>query len=104
MAKCVLLYSFRIYDSKKLSKYWYNLQDECGLEHRRFYNTRHSFVTNMIRSGSVSILDVSQMVGHKTIEETISTYTKFFPGEHLKVSRTIDPFTCKIADTRLQMR
>ena len=92
------------YDSKKLSKYWYSLLDNCGFEHRRFYNTRHSFVTNMIRSGAVSILDVSQMVGHKTIEETISTYTKFFPEEHLKVSRKIDPFTCKTTDTRLQMR
>jgi len=92
------------YDSKKLSKYWYNLLDECGFEHRRFYNTRHSFVTNMIRNGAVSILDVSQMAGHKTIEETISTYTKFFPEEHLKVSRDLDPFTCKTTDTRLQMR
>jgi len=92
------------YDSKKLSKYWYNLLDECGFEHRRFYNTRHSFVTNMIRSGAVSILDVSQMVGHKTIEETISTYTKFFPEEHLKVSRNVDPFTDTSTDTRLQMR
>ena len=92
------------YDSKKLSKYWYSLLDDCGFEHRRFYNTRHSFVTNMIRSGAVSILDVSQMVGHKTIEETISTYTKFFPEEHLKISRNVDPFTCKTTDTRLQMR
>lgn len=92
------------YDSKKLSKYWYNLLDKCELEHRRFYNTRHSFVTNMIRSGLISILDVSQIVGHKTIEETISTYTKFFPEEHLNVNRSVDPFTCKIADTKLKMR
>ena len=92
------------YDSKKLSKYWYDLLDKCGFEHRRFYNTRHSFVTNMIRSGAVSILDVSQMVGHKTIEETISTYTKFFPEEHLRVSRNLDPFTDTTTDTRLQMR
>ena len=92
------------YDSKKLSKYWYNLLDKCGFEHRRFYNTRHSFVTNMIRSGAVSILDVSQMVGHKTIEETISTYTKFFPEEHLRISRNLDPFTDTTTDTRLQMR
>jgi len=49
------------YDSKKLSKYWYNLLDKCGFEHRRFYNTRHSFVTNMIISGAVSILDVPQI-------------------------------------------
>jgi len=92
------------YDSKKLSRYWYDLLDKCNLEHRRFYNTRHSFVTNMIRSGQISILDVSQMVGHKTIEETISTYTKFFPEEHLKVNRNFDPFTDKIADTQLKMR
>jgi len=87
------------YDSKKLSKYWYKLLDKCGYEHRVFYNTRHSFVTNMIRSGAVSILDVSQTVGHKTIEETISTYTKYLPQEHLKISRKIDPFTDNSADT-----
>lgn len=92
------------YDSKKLSKFWYDLLNKCEFEHRRFYNTRHSFVTNMIRSGQVSILDVSQMVGHKTIEETISTYTKFFPEEHLRVSRNLDPFTDKTADTKLKMR
>ena len=92
------------YDSKKLSKYWYNLLNKCKLEKRRFYNSRHSFVTNMIRSGAVSILDVSQMVGHKSIEETISTYTKFFPEEHLRISRSIDPFTDTTTDTRLQMR
>jgi len=92
------------HDSYKLSNLWYDLLNKCRFEPRRFYNTRHSFVTNMIRSGQVSILDVSQMVGHKTIEETISTYTKFFPEEHLKVSRSVDPFTCKIADTKLKMR
>ena len=58
----------------------------------------------MIRSGTVSILDVSQIVANKTIEETISIYTKFFPEEHLPVSRNINPFTDNPADNRLQMR
>ena len=39
------------------------------------------------------MLDISQMVGHKTIEEIVSTYAKYLPQEHLKVSREIDPFT-----------
>jgi len=39
-----------------------------------------------------------------TVPETISTYTKFFPEEHLRVSRNLDPFTDTTTDTRLQMR
>ncbi|MDQ7042180.1 MAG: site-specific integrase, partial [Sulfurimonas sp.] len=67
-----------------------------------FYNSRHTFVTNMIRSSGVSILDISQMVGHKTIEETISTYAKYLPQEHLKISRSLDVFTDKTTDSKLQ--
>ena len=87
------------YDSKKIVSHWYKLLEKCGFEKRAFYNTRHTFVTQMIRSG-VSILDVSQMVGHKTIEETISTYAKYLPEEHLKINREIDPFSCRNTDTQ----
>jgi len=86
-------------DTKKLGQFWYALLEEAGFEKRVFYNTRHTFVTQMIRNG-VPILDVSQMVGHKTIEETISTYAKFLPEEHLKISRELDPFTDTFTDSR----
>ena len=92
----------KFYDSKKLMKHWYNLLDRCNFKHRVFYNTRHTFVTNMIRNSGVSILDISQIVGHKTIEETISTYAKYLPQEHLKISRKIDVFTDKTTDTNLR--
>lgn len=91
----------KFYDTKKLSKYWYELLDKVNFEHRVFYNSRHTFVTNMIRSGVVSILDISQMVGHKTIEETISTYAHYLPQEHLKISRSLDVFTDKTTDSRV---
>ena len=86
-------------DTKKLSQFWYVLLEEVGFERRVFYNTRHTFVTQMIRAG-VPILDVSQTVGHKSIEETISTYAKFLPDEHLKLSRDINPFTDSSTDSK----
>jgi len=92
----------RFYDSKKLMPFWYTLLSDCGYEKRVFYNSRHTFITMMIRSGDVSILDISQMVGHKTIEETISTYAKYLPQEHLKVSRSLDVFTDKTTDSSIQ--
>ena len=92
----------RFYDSKKLMSFWYNLLNKCEYDKRVFYNSRHTFVTNMIRSGKVSILDISQMVGHKTIQETISTYAKYLPQEHLKVSRSLDVFTDNLTDSSSQ--
>ena len=82
--------------------FWYNLLSDCGYEKRVFYNSRHTFITSMIRSGDISILDISQMVGHKTIEETISTYAKYLPQEHLKVNRSLDVFTDKTTDSSIQ--
>lgn len=92
----------KFYDSKKLMSFWYDLLNKCEYDKRVFYNSRHTFVTNMIRGGSVSILDISQMVGHKTIEETISTYAKYLPQEHLKVSRSLDVFTDKSTDSSIR--
>jgi len=85
-------------DTKKLTQFWKPLLNECGLEYRRFYNTRHTFVTQMIRAG-IPILDISQTIGHKGIDETIRTYAKYLPQEHLKIDRDFDPFTCNLTDT-----
>jgi len=89
-------------DTKKLSRFWYALLDSVGMKRRAFYNTHHTFVTQMIRAG-VPILDVSQMVGHKTIEETIRTYAKFLPEEHLKITRDFDPFFDNSTDNGIIM-
>lgn len=88
-------------DTKKLTQFWKPLLEKCGIEYRRFYNTRHTFVTQMIRSG-VPILDISQTVGHKSIDETIKTYAKYLPQEHLKIARNFDPFADNSADSSVQ--
>jgi len=85
-------------DTKKLTQFWKPLLESAGLEYKVFYNTRHTFATNMIRAG-VPILDVSQILGHKGIEETIKTYAKYLPEEHLKISRQINPFADNTTDT-----
>ena len=91
----------RFYDTKNVLPIWYKLLDKIGFERRVMYNTRHTFATNMLRAG-IPILDISQMLGHKTIEEVMRTYAKYLPEEHLKISRKIDPFTDNPTDNKGQ--
>jgi len=79
------------FGAKHLHNDWKRLLEKCNLEYKVIYNTRHTFAINMIKAG-VNIADVSQMLGHKNIRETLERYAKFLPEEHLKVKRDIDPF------------
>ncbi len=91
------------YRSTKMNNKWKKLLKKCGFEYRVMYNTRHTFATNMIKAG-VKIFDVSQMLGHKTIEETIKTYAKYLNDEHLKINRNLSIYNApadNLADIKL---
>ena len=85
------------YDTKHLTPHWKRVLAKCGFEYRVIYNTRHTFASNMIKSG-VNMLDLAQMMGHSNTEEIIRTYAKYLPNEHLKISRDFNPFTDKLTD------
>ena len=86
---------------KTIHPVWYKLLDKVGFEKRVIYNTRHTFAINTIQAG-VNIAYVSKILGHKNIKETLETYAKLLPEEHLKLTREIDPFTDSITDTNRQ--
>jgi integrase len=85
------------YDTKRLRPHWIKLLTKVKFKHRVLYNTRHTFATNMLRSG-VNMLDLAQWLGHKNISEITETYAKYLKNEHLKQSRDINPFSSS-ADT-----
>jgi len=86
------------WSSKNLKSYWAKTCKNAGIEKTRLYNTRHTFITNMIKDGTLSILEIAQIVGHKNTEMIIKNYANFIKGEQLKISRNLDPFTDNTAD------
>ncbi|WP_148164059.1 site-specific integrase [Nitratiruptor sp. SB155-2] len=89
----------QFWDAKKLHPYWKEVIEQSGLMYREMYATRHTFITAMLKSGYVSVMELAQIVGHKNSTEIMNNYARFISGEHLKISKQIDPFNCKSTDS-----
>ncbi|WP_245526288.1 site-specific integrase [Nitratifractor salsuginis] len=89
--------------ARKVMYHWQNLMERLGIEYRDLYTTRHTFITHMLMSGELSVLELAQIVGHKNAQQIMQSYARFINEQHLKISREIDPFnkkaTDKVADT-----
>jgi integrase len=77
------------YSSDRIHRRWYKLLEEASIKKRVMYNTRHTFATLSIKNG-LDIYFVSQTMGHKNIQETLTIYTKFLPDNNLKIKRDIN--------------
>lgn len=71
---------------------WYRLLKELGLTYRKIYNTRHTFITAMLKSGKLSVMEIAQIVGHSNSKMILENYAKFIEGEQLRIDRAFDPF------------
>jgi integrase len=81
-----------LYGASSLKRHWKRACEDAGVEYRKVYTTRHTFITSMLKSGAVSILELAQMVGHSNTEPIMKNYAMFIEGEHLKISRDFSPF------------
>ena len=82
---------------------WYRLLEEVGIRYRKIYNTRHTFITAMLKSGQLSVLEIAHIVGHTNSKMILERYAKHIKGEHLKINKSFDPFkngVTKRGDTR----
>lgn len=77
---------------------WRKALKKAGVSYRTPYNMRHTFITAMLRSGKLSLLEIARMVGHSNIEMIIRNYARFIEGEQLKIERSFDPFFAKKGD------
>lgn len=81
-----------IKDVSYFKRRWSKLIIDCGIEYRKMYNTRHSFITAMLNSGNFKILDIAAIVGHTSSEMIIKNYAGFIKDEHLKINTNIAIF------------
>ena len=86
------------YKSAKLTPYWRDLLKLCNISYRILYSSRHTFISTSLKIGSLSMLDIAQIVGHSNTEMIVRNYAKYIKGEHLKINRSISLFTDKIND------
>lgn len=66
-----------------LSKMNFRIADEAGLHHIRIHDFRHSHASLLANNG-VNILEISRRLGHSNIEQTLNTYSHFYPQEEGK--------------------
>lgn len=84
-----------------MRKKWKRICSKAGVEYRKLYATRHTFITSMLRSGRVSIMELAQLAGHANTEPIMKNYARFISGEHLRIDRGFSPYsTDSLADSR----
>ena len=87
--------------AESVRKHWVKACKDAGVEYRKIYTTRHTFITAMLKSGTVSILELAQIVGHANSEPIMKNYARFIKGEHLKIERNFDPFSVTVQQTQV---
>lgn len=90
------------YKTAKLAPFWRDLLKKCNIPYRILYSTRHTFISTMLSSGELSMLDIAQIVGHTNTEMIVRNYAKYIRGEHLKINRKMNIFTDKKTETTLE--
>lgn len=70
------------------------LQDQ-NIKYRSIRHTRHTFATTMIKKAindGFSIMWVSKILGHSSLQTTLNVYTRHIQDEHLKIDRHMQIF------------
>lgn len=86
------LYSVDTIRGKKPYGVWAKLLSDLEIPYRKIYNTRHTFITAMLKSGELSVLEIAQIVGHTNSKMILENYARFIKGEHLKIRSSFNPF------------
>lgn len=86
------LYSVDSIRGKKPYGAWAKVLSELDISYRKVYNTRHTFITAMLKSGALSVLEIAQIVGHTNSKMILENYARFIKGEHLKIRSSFNPF------------
>ena len=88
------------YGSNSLDFSWKKLLKNCNLEYRSIYQTRHTFASNML-SNKEDTIWVSAMLGHKSLNITLESYTKFIRIDRKRKQTFLDSkdisFSSKVA-------
>jgi integrase len=80
---------------------WKPLLEQCGLEHRELYSTRHTFASIMLSEGEEPMW-VSAMLGHKNLAITLGVYAKYIPRPHIQRAAFLDKYQSDIMRSKLE--
>lgn len=61
---------FHTIPAKSLGYYFRKLEVLCGVKHITFHVARHTFATQILLSGGVSIASISRILGHTSVQTT----------------------------------
>lgn len=81
---------------------WKKLISDCGIEYRKIYNTRHTFITAMLNSEKFKVMEIAAIVGHTSPNMILKNYAGFIKGEHLKIDTNLSIFG-HCMDTMLEL-
>ena len=88
-----------INDISFFKRQWHTLIKNSGIPYRKIYNSRHTFITAMLNSGQVKIMEIAAIVGHTSPRMIMTNYAGFIKDNHLRVDTNIDLFQVKVGDT-----
>ena len=69
---------------------WTKLLESLNIPYRKIYNTRHTFITSMLKTGRLSALEIAQMVGYANTKIIFQNYARYIKDEHLKIDKKFD--------------
>ena len=79
--------------SQKIIEFqWAPLLRSQGLFHRRMYELRHTFATNMLNSGKFSAMQIAKWLGHTNTQMLFTTYARYIQSEQNEIDRGFDLF------------
>lgn len=81
-----------IKDAIFFKRRWHQLVKDCGIEYRKLYSTRHTFITAMLNSGKFKIMEIAAIVGHTSPEMIMKNYAGFIQDNHLKIDTSVNLF------------
>lgn len=65
------------------------IADKAGLHHIRIHDFRHSHASLLANNG-INITEISRRLGHNNIEQTLNTYSHFYPKEEERAVRILN--------------
>ena len=61
----------------------------AGISHVRIHDLRHSFASPLAQSGKVTLQEIRDLMGHKSIQTT-EIYAHLLPDQHRQASAVLD--------------
>jgi len=106
MSESLYLFDYNksfIKDISYFKRRWHKLIEYCGIEYRKIYNTRHTFITAMLNSEKFKIMEIAAIVGHTSPQMIMTNYAGFIKNEHLQIDTNFELFDTKSGQNLVKM-